>query len=543
MSKFRVVLLFEGRRVFCKRNGIIFIILVVLSLFLLQDGISTYRSILHRKESVLLIPPPMSICFNHPGMFDQVVLPGDVNERPYMYNILKGKNVFPGSDGFLNFGGILFLFGSLFGLLYGYDALRSREYIRYIVNFTDETSVFWWSIVSRVILLNLFFLLLTAGGLLLALVNDIQLFNLLSLYFYLMLSLVITFFTILGVIAGMSKAKTTGIFAMIVVFFVFSFLIPWMGNKFARMNTGSYTGNNEVELMKLKEVCTFSSLFPTTFYFSTCNELGGKGYLNILDFYTSKQDSIKDENILEAKSRITGKPGLGIVMSLVYIAGAFILGYFRFKRHLYPLPERPGEGCWEGIDIELKKERTITLNIFEPDFTNQFINAFCGQSRVLAGKIAINGNRFIPGEKRDFVYLPGFDTFPGDIDVGAFISFVCRLLGLPEERTGELKAKLTGEGIKGRCRLAELEGLKRAKLLLALVEVKNSNVYLFNDFITRLPGPREEIKEKMEGLQTGRTLLVDIIFADSVNLSSDYKSMIEYDGNKSKYVELNVIGY
>jgi hypothetical protein len=427
----------------------------------------------------------MSIFFSHPGMFDQLVLPGD----------------------FMNFGGILFL--------YGYDALRSREYIRYIVNFTDEKGVFWWVIVSRVILLNLFFLLLTAAGLLFALVKGIHLFNLLSLYFYLVLFLVITFFTICGAIAGMSKVKTTGVFAMIVVFFVFTFLIPWMVNKFARMNAGSPTGNYEVELMKSHD---FSSLFPTTFYFSTCDQLGGK-------------------------SRIPGKPGLGIVMSLVYIAGAFIPGYFRFKRYLYPLPERPDERCCEDIDIELKKGRTITLNIFEPDFTNQFIDAFCGQSRVLAGKVAINGNRFIPGEKRDFVYLPGFDTFPGDIDAGALISFVCRLLKLPEERTGELKAKLTGEGIKARCRLAELEGLKRAKLLLALAEAKNSNVYLFNDFITRLPGPRDEIKEKMEGLQTGRTLLVDIIFAESVNLLSDYRSMIVYDGNKSKYLELNVIGY
>lgn len=539
MSKFRVILLFEGRRVVCKRNGIIFIILVVLSLFLLQDGISTYQSISQRKESILFIPPPMSICFSHPGMFDQLVLHSDVNEKPYMYHIIKGKNVFPGPGGFMNFGGILFLFGSLFGLLYGYDALRSREYIRYIVNFTDEKSVFWWVIVSRVILLNLFFLLLTAAGFLFALVNGIQLFNLLSLYFYLVLTLIITFFTICGAAAGMSKTKTAGVFTMIVVFFVFTFLIPWMVNKFARMNAGSLTGNYEVELMKLKEVYTFSSLFPSTFYFSTCDELGGKGYLSFVDFYTSQ----KDEDIFEAKSRIPGKPGLGIVMSLVYIAGVFIPGYFRFKRYLYPLPERPDQGCCEGIDIELKKGRTITLNIFEPDFTNQFINAFCGQSRVLAGKVAINGNRFIPGEKRDFVYLPGFDTLPGDIDVGAFISFACGLLKLPEERTGELKAKLTGEGIKGRCRFAELEGLKRAKLLLALAEVKNSNVYVFNDFITRLPGPRGEIKERMEGLQTGRILLVDIIFAESVNLSSDYRSMIVYDGNKSKYVELNVIGY
>ncbi|NIM12134.1 MAG: hypothetical protein GTO45_08485 [Candidatus Aminicenantes bacterium] len=521
MSKFRVILLFEGRRVVCKRNGIIFIILVVLTLFLLQDGISTNQSILQRREPILFNPPPMSICFSHPGMFDQLVLPGD----------------------FMNFGGILFLFGSLFGLLYGYDALRSREYIRYIVNFTNEKSVFCWVIVSRVILLNLFFLLLTAAGLLFALVNGIQLFNLLSLYFYLVLALVITFFTICGAAAGMSKTKTAGVFAMIVVFFVFSFLIPWMVNKFARMNTGTITGNYEVELMKLKEFYTFSSLFPTTFYFSTCDELGGKGYISFIDFYNYSRDSKKDKNIFEAKSRIPGKPGLGIVMSLVYIAGVFILGYFRFRRYLYPLPERPDEGCCEGIDIELKKGRTITLNIFEPDFTNQFINAFCGQSRVLAGKVAINGNRFIPGEKRDFVYLPGFDTLPGEIIVGTFISFVCGLLKLSEERTGELKAKLTGKGIQERCRLAELEGLKRAILLLALAEAKNSNVYIFNDFITRLPGLRGEIKEKMEGLQTGRTLLVDIIFAESVNLSSDYKSMIVYDGNKSRYVELNVIGY
>jgi hypothetical protein len=507
MRKFRVILLFEGRRAVCKRNGLLFIILAVLSLFLLQDGISAYRSILQPKGPELFIPPPMSICFSHPGMVDQPVS-----------HISAGDNI----GGFMNFGGILFLFGSLLGLLYGYDALRSREYIRYTANFIDEKRVFCRVMVSRVILLNLFFLLLTAAGLLFALVNGIHLFNLLSLYFYLVLLLVITFFTLCGAIAGMSKTRTTGIYAMIVVFFVFSFLIPWMVNKFARMSAGGPAGNSEMELKKLPD---FSSFFPITFYFSTCDQLGGKGYPTA------------------AKSRVPGKPVLGIVMSLVYIAGAFIFGYFRFKRYLYPLPERPGEGCCEDIYIDLKKGRTITLNIFEPDFTNQFINAFYGQSRVLAGKVAINGNRFIPGEKKDFVYLPGFDTLPGDIDVAGLISFVCRLLKLPEERAGALKAKLTGAGIPGRCRLAELEGVKRAELLLALAEVKNSNVYIFNDFITRLPGTRDEIKEKMEGLQTGRTLLVDIVFAESANLSPDYRSMIIYDGSKSKYVELNVTGY
>lgn len=106
-----------------------------------------------------------------------------------------------------------------------------------------------------------------------------------------------------------------------------------------------------------------SSLFPSTFYLSAGNEISSKGYENfilffdyirelkkkfvrfyldhryyldgILDKTTKVESFIKgNENLFNAKSRTPRGFTRGVLLTLVYIIGLFIVSYYRFKQSL-----------------------------------------------------------------------------------------------------------------------------------------------------------------------------------------------------------------
>jgi len=106
-----------------------------------------------------------------------------------------------------------------------------------------------------------------------------------------------------------------------------------------------------------------SSLFPSTFYLSAGNEISSKGYESFILFFdyirelkkkfarfcvdhryyldgmldkTTKVESfIKgDENLFYAKNRTPEGFARGVLLTLVYIIGLFIISYFRFKQSL-----------------------------------------------------------------------------------------------------------------------------------------------------------------------------------------------------------------
>ncbi len=106
-----------------------------------------------------------------------------------------------------------------------------------------------------------------------------------------------------------------------------------------------------------------SSFFPSTFYLSASNEISSKGYENFILFFDYIRELKKkfvrfymdhryysdslydapvtiesfikvDENLFRAKSRPPWGFVTGILLTLVYIIGLFIISYFRFKQSL-----------------------------------------------------------------------------------------------------------------------------------------------------------------------------------------------------------------
>lgn len=374
MNVFKRIFGIESRRLFCRRNIIIFLVLLILLTVFILEGVIEYKSILKNRKTfqeteklkvnqyilitqygayglrVMFIPSPLSIIFNNSGLFKDLMSNVDVGERLNIYNSVKGRKVFDEPGGFMDVSGFLLLFGSLLGLLYGFDAFRNNDYLKLLLRISNRKTLFFPIVFSRIILLNMLIWMLAFISLVLPLVYGIDLFNSSFLVFAFVLSLVITFFIIFGSIIGMFKKKVTGFLTLVGVFFIFAFVCPWMVNKTVRINAGSLIPNYKVELEKLKIIMSFeerflkevgifrsgeeapehvknlvqsyidneykrileieekakkgiiekisdyqyiSAFFPTTFYFSAGFELCSRGYLNFIDFYSYNQ-SLKD---------------------------------------------------------------------------------------------------------------------------------------------------------------------------------------------------------------------------------------------------------
>ncbi len=283
MKVLKAVLRFEANRFFCKRNSILVLFLVLLSLGFLQYGIFEYKDILKRKEKfqeiekikvnsyvtwtqygtygfrIIFIPAPFSVFFINSGVIPNMTSYVDSGERLKIYLPLKGKNIFKMlRSNFTDFSGIILFFGTLLSILYGFDTFRGKEYMKFLSSLSSDRKVFFPMVLSRVLLLLLTFLAIISCALLLALVNGlfIPVDKFLG-YFILMIFLVSLFFFILGTIFSSLKSITTAITVIMSCWFVLLYVIPTAVNIFIERRADLIAPVYELELNKLKIVMDF----------------------------------------------------------------------------------------------------------------------------------------------------------------------------------------------------------------------------------------------------------------------------------------------
>ncbi len=641
MNLFKAIFVLEWKRIRRKRNLIILLVLLALLCIFLQDGANEYKKILENKKTfqemekkkveqyvhytqyglygirLMFIPDSMSILFNNSGLFGELISNVDVGERLNIYNSMKGKQVFDEPGGFMDFSGILLLFGSFLGLLYGYDAFCNDDYLKFSVSFLNHRPFLFFIIFSRIVLLNLFFLILAFISILVPLMSGINLYNKSFLLFIFILFLVISFFILCGSITGTSKNKVVGFAALIAVFFISNFLAPWVVNKIVRINAGSLIPNYKVELKKLEIIMSFeervfkevgifqsgkvapknirkrvqsyfdneykeimvieekaktgiinkisdyqyiSAIFPTTFYVSACYEFSSRGFLNFIDFYNSNQalkagffkfyiyrkfyaptDKIEsyikhNENLFMAKTRIPGNFIFGVFLNIFYIAILFGIANNRFKKSLYPAPEK--SGAFNDLNIELKKGNYITFDVKQIDFKNQILNVFFGKCKGFFGKLFINTNNIVNKEKKDFLYLPNPDKLPGNITVNAFLAYLKGIFNLTRKEMKQFNDMLD----KGEKRFEALDTDEKAKLLLTAARLKNSETYILYDFKSGLSQDFSFfVKEWIEGMKNKGAIVLDIFPTKGMFLIPDYQTVFEFNGEK--YEERRVKNY
>jgi ABC-type transport system involved in multi-copper enzyme maturation permease subunit len=371
---------------------------------------------------VLFIPSPLSIYFVNSSTISGLTANVDSGERLNIYNSFKGSTLFADKGGgFKDFSGIMLLLGGLLVLYLGYESFLHRDYLRFMCGFVDYKRIFFSFVLSRVFILVFLFLLISGISLILLGLNGIQFSGDEYAHFFTYLTtltLVLVFFFALGTIAGSLKSGFAGFVMVIISWFVLVFLFPGIVNRITSREADNLVSNYKLELQKLKSMMDFerealenlgsttkdnleavrksvedflekgfkkihafeerlrnkmeeniryfeflSSLFPSTFYLSTSNEISSKGYENFILFFDYIRELKKkflrfyldhryysedpfdapkrvesfikgNENLFDSKSRAPRGFTRGILLTLAYIIGLFIISYYRFKQSL-----------------------------------------------------------------------------------------------------------------------------------------------------------------------------------------------------------------
>ncbi|MDQ1353991.1 MAG: hypothetical protein QG657_4300 [Acidobacteriota bacterium] len=364
---------------------------------------------------ILFIPSPVSVYFVNSSVISELTANVDSGERLNIYNSFKDRTLFADkAGGFKDFSGIMLLLGSLLVLYSGYESIIHKDYLRFMAGFTGHRKLFLSIFFSRVLVFTLLFLFIGGISLLLLKINGIQLSeNEWSHWFiYLgVLALLSVFFFVLGTIAGTFKSRFAGFVVLIFLWFVFVFLAPGVVNAIISHNADNIVSNYQLELEKLKILMDFekqaaekagpveesnteterelvesawnnefkklqalekklqnemeanirryqtlSCFFPSTFYLSAGNEIGGKGYENFIRFYeyiqvlkwkfiifyidkryysdfSKVEPFIKDSgNLFYARAHLPRNFTAGIWLTVVYILALFAVSYVRFKK-------------------------------------------------------------------------------------------------------------------------------------------------------------------------------------------------------------------
>jgi len=365
MNIFKVTFAFECKRRLGMRDVIIFFITAVIFFFSAQHGKNKYLNtienitvfqeaerakvnqyLLYRQYGafgiqLLFVPSPYSSLFNDYA-FNGLHASVNIAERLNIFKSVKGQGFFIARSGFMTFCGIILIFGVFAALLYGYDATKSKEYLKLLSSISGSKKVFWAVMLSRVIILNLVFLVLEGIPLLSLLIDDINLFRPPLIYITVVNSLLLTFFFALGSVIGSLKKLTRGIVFGAVYFLSVGF-IPFLADIGGEINAaamdpllkfdlsnlktimavdkelinqyGSLKSTEPVDieivkavkdavnnehniinqrevrrkkemLTKIREQQTVSLFFPVLLYISTSKEVSSHGGLSLVDFYS-----------------------------------------------------------------------------------------------------------------------------------------------------------------------------------------------------------------------------------------------------------------
>jgi hypothetical protein len=386
MNMFSAIFTFELKRRLCRRDIIVFLFIVAVVLFFVQYGKNKYvdtaenirafqeaennkvsQYVLYRQYGafgmrLLFIPSPYSVLFNDYA-FDGLLSSINIAERSNIFKSVKGKGFFIARSGLMTFSGIILLFSVFASLLYGYDTTRSKEYLRLLADFTGSKNVFWAILVSRLIILNLVFLVLLGISLLSLLIDSINLFHVPLIFMVIVLILVLTFFFALGGVIGSLKKSIRGIVFGAVYLLSVGF-IPILADIGIEMNAGDiaplltfdlhnlqiimkndkalinrYGSLNSIDpippgvvteitravknehgiikkrehqmqmhmLKKIKQSQIASAFFPVLLYISTHQEVSTHGGLSLVDFYAFGQQRKEEFIDFYVKKRFAGE--------------------------------------------------------------------------------------------------------------------------------------------------------------------------------------------------------------------------------------------
>lgn len=568
---FKAVFRFEAKKLLIKRNIVIFVVIFLILAAFSREGINDYKTILDNREPfletekgkvshylnytqyggrgvrLLLIPGPLSVIFNDLAVYSGLVANVDTGDGLYIYNTFKGKDLFAGPGGYMDFSGLLLLISCFLALIYGYDVTQNPEYLDVLVDVSGDGKIPLLIILARMILLNLVFVLLSGMSLVWLLINGINTVNLYFLCFVLVVVLTTTFFLLVGGLIGSLKKRPFKWINLAGVYFFLLFLIPWLIQKAVYIEASeNIESNYKMEYKKLKAILDFekrvherfgvwksggvapeeikaavresqrveykkfreyenkrindiherikihqavSAIFPTTFYLSVNKELSSKGFQNFIRFYKFVLDT-KDRFIEFYIDKKFYKP----------LPKTGVEPFGKENENLYHAESRLPPSFQPGIALVLVYIaglllifRRIHIKTSEPGIENPGITFPGNRGSVFVlcrdDRLKTDICRYYQRQKNATrLKKINPDQFRFDTGAGEILDYFCRIAGADPKKAAENLARM---GITNPTeiktpspRLRELREMI-PKIYAAVKTAGDFEYIIFNDFVKR----------------------------------------------------------
>jgi hypothetical protein len=260
------------------------VLFFIFSLWFVQSGIARYKDTLTRTEKfqeiektkvkqylnytqygtygirMLFVPAPVNVFFFNSGVIPDLTSYADSGERLKMYNPLKGKNLFHIKKfHFTDFSGFILVIGALLVLIYGFTAaITDPEYQRFLATVTSGGKVFFFTHLSRLLIVLFFLSALFLCAYLLTLLNGLSVpFDIHMLIFLMAALSALVFFYFLGALTGTMESRLAGITLMFALWFLFLFAVPATINSYISNKADDIMPIYELEMEKLKTIMKY----------------------------------------------------------------------------------------------------------------------------------------------------------------------------------------------------------------------------------------------------------------------------------------------
>ncbi|NIM18187.1 MAG: hypothetical protein GTO45_39805 [Candidatus Aminicenantes bacterium] len=160
----------------------------------------------------------------------------------------------------MDFTGTMLFFGSLILIFYGCETFRPREYLREITSLGGRIKVYACLIVSRFLLISLFFIFTAAAAVGLVLIDGIQLQGIhyiLLLRLLLIWEMMAFFIFLLGTVLGIIRNIPLGNLMVFLAWFLSLFILPAVLGKVMKAEANDIPSNYKLDKSKLGEIRSF----------------------------------------------------------------------------------------------------------------------------------------------------------------------------------------------------------------------------------------------------------------------------------------------
>jgi len=319
----------------------------------------------------------------------------------------------------------------------------------------------------------------------------------------------------------------------------------------------------EIDLDMIKKIEDLSRSFqlwsifnPVTFYKSVNNELGSKGYNSYNKFFKdnlviqrrflrhvfdkryyenySKVEPFlpADQLVVKAEPTLPGFYLPGIIFNFFLMLLSLYIGYFMYKRQMFPKPEVP-EG-YEEIEIKANYGNIEFVSCEKQDLSYTVVNVLRGRARDFNGEITINNVNVMNEPKTGFDFILNQANIPGNIRVRQLLSFISKKPGIAGEKINQFKQ---ANQDKLKCRFCELESVERALILLDLCLLTGAKIYVLKDFSAGIfQHSLAQLIDKLEPLKEKGVL---ILCLSDIFMRADKSYKYSYDRKQKKYIDID----